>query len=181
MAKFKEKVVKIESGVVVKVAGSTIRAKGPKGELSILLPGDIGLDVKSDEIRLTLAGGSPQQFGLFSSLVKNMVAGVAQGYQKDLEVIGVGYKVKKEGRGLVLQIGFSHPVKYLPPPGCELEVLPDNRIVVSSPDKQLAGQVAAQIRSLKRPEPYKGKGIKYSGEVVRRKPGKAGKVGVAVK
>ncbi len=181
MAKLKEVVIKFENQVSLSFRDNQLLAKGPKGERSLTLPNPINVKLAAGELRLGLTNGEKALFGLYSVLIRNLIQGVDQGYHKDLELVGVGYKVKKEGRDLVLSLGFSHPVRFSPPPECEVEVKSDNNILVSGIDKELVGRVAAKIRELKKPEPYKGKGIRYRGEAIRLKAGKAGKVVAAVK
>ncbi len=167
--------VTITQGVELSVSGNIISAKGPKGELTAqLLPGfeieiadDKATIVKKADTRL-----AQQQYGLMRTLVFNLVAGVSEGFQKQLEIDGVGYRVALKGNSLELNLGYSHPINYTPPAGVELKV-EQNVITVSGADKQLVGEVAANIREFRKPEPYKGKGIHYMGETIRRKAGKA--------
>lgn len=161
--------------------GCRLEAKGPKGELTLDLDADIQAQVSGGSLSLKSKSGRRDTLGLYRALCQNVINGVSQGYHKDLEMVGVGFKAKKDGRNLILNIGFSHTVTFVPPQGCEVQVSDDIKITVSGSRKDLVGQTAARIRELKPPEPYKGKGIKYSNEVVRRKSGKASKVGSAVK
>lgn len=168
--------VEIPSGVTITVDGDTIKVAGPKGNLEAAkLP---HVDVKIEDATLTVARRSDEkiaraQHGLMRALINNMVEGVTKGFEKKLEVNGVGFKVALQGNKLVMALGFSHPVEFTAPEGITLAVDKMN-ISVSGIDKQKVGQVAADIRSLKKPEPYKGKGIKYEGEYIIRKAGKTG-------
>ncbi|HLL79917.1 MAG TPA: 50S ribosomal protein L6 [Ktedonobacteraceae bacterium] len=163
-----------------------VTVKGPKGELSYQV--DPALQLKLEDGTLTVSRPSDSKehrskHGLYRTLVNNMVEGVTKGYTKQLEIHGVGYRAAKSGENLVIQVGYSHPVQVEPPQGIVLNVegidpaTKATRISVSGIDKQLVGEVAAQIRRIRKPEPYKGKGIRYAGEAIRRKAGKAGKVG----
>lgn len=174
--------IKIPEGVSVTRADRRVEAKGPLGELSQLIPLEIEVKVKSGEVKLSRINDDKKAkalHGLFRTLIFNMVQGVAQGWKKELELVGVGYRAAMEGEKLVLNVGFSHPVIINPPPGIKLEAS-KNQIAVQGLDKALVGQVAAEIRAVKKPEPYKGKGIRYLGEQVRIKPGKAAKVGTGI-
>lgn len=169
--------VQIPSGVTITVDNSVIVVKGPKGELSQPLLDRVKVAVEGDTLTVTRQNDeklSKSQHGLTRALINNMVVGVTKGFEKKLEVNGVGYRVNGGGQSLEMALGFSHPVKYEAPQGVTLTVDKLN-ITVSGIDKQQVGQVAAEIRSLKKPEPYKGKGIKYADEVIIRKAGKAGK------
>lgn len=178
MSRIGKRPITIPSKVTVTINGSHVAVKGPKGELSRVLPsavtveqeGDTILVKRHDESRL-----SRQLHGLSRTLVANMVDGVSQGFQKRLEIQGVGYRAQVQGRNLVLSLGYSHPVQIEPPEGIQLAVENNTNVIVSGFDKELVGNVAAQIRDKRPPEPYKGKGVRYAGEVVRRKAGKAGK------
>ena len=174
--------IKIAEKVSVTVAGQRVEAKGPLGELTQLVPPEIKVKVEGGEVKVSRINDekkSKSLHGLFRTLIANMIRGVSQGWKKELELVGVGYRVKKEGEKLVLNVGFSHPVVVDSPPGIKLEA-EKNQISVEGSDKALVGQVAAEIRAVRKPEPYKGKGIRYLGEVVRLKPGKAAKVGVGI-
>lgn len=179
MSKKKEVIIKLDSSVKAEVLGKKLQVTGPKGSLSIEFPAGVEINLSGESLKVSILNQDRSTLGLYGALAANLVAGVSRGFSKKLEMIGVGFKAKKDGRDLILTIGFSHPVKYSPPQGCEIQVSEDTKIEVVGINRQLVGQVAAEIRKLKRPEPYKGKGIKYSGEVVRRKAGKAGKVGAA--
>jgi large subunit ribosomal protein L6 len=172
--------IPIPEGVEVSIDARRVRVKGPKGELERVLPEDISAEVADGEVRLQRHGSTRETralHGLARSLVANMVMGVTQGYEKRLEIQGVGYRATKQGDGLELAVGYSHPVRKAAPPGIEFEVPAPTRITVRGIDKELVGQTAAEIRAIRKPEPYKGKGIRYEGEYVRRKAGKAAKAG----
>lgn len=174
--------VAIPQGVEVKVDGSRVTVKGPKGELSDGFDPDIRIEVADGEIRVERATDAARHralHGLTRSLLANMVEGVTDGFERSLEIHGVGYRGEKRGKKLVLTVGFSHPVEIDPPPGIELELESPTLIRVRGIDKQLVGQTAADIRQVRPPEPYKGKGIRYRGEHVRRKAGKATAGGLA--
>ncbi|GMR19112.1 MAG: 50S ribosomal protein L6 [Patescibacteria group bacterium] len=157
-------------------AARVIRVVGPKGELSVNLPQGVGVDVKEREVFFKkLPGTAAAIFGLAYALARNAVEGVSQGFSKELELMGVGYRVAKTAAGLKMSLGFSHSVEFDVPEGVMVEVEGDTKIRLSGIDKRLVTQTAADIRKLRPPEPYKGKGIRYVGEVVRRKPGKAAK------
>ena len=169
--------VPVPAGVTVTQNGNSITVKGPKGELSRTLPADITVTNENGTITVTRPSDEPTHralHGLTRALVNNMVEGVTKGFQKTLEIVGVGYKAETRPYGLQLALGFSHPVEYRAPAGIKLTATNPTTIVVDGADKQVVGQVAAEIRSFRKPEPYKGKGVKYQGEQVRRKAGKAG-------
>ena len=177
-----KKPLRIPEGVTVEVekgVGPTsmvVHASGPKGKLSVGLPQGIQIKVEEKEILFDKRSGvAAKVFGLGFALVRNAVEGVAHGFSKELELVGVGYRVAKTADGLKLSLGFSHPVEFKIPEGVSVEVEEDTKIRLSGIDKQLVGQTAANIRKLRPPEPYKGKGIRYVGEVVRRKLGKVAK------
>lgn len=168
----------IPAGVEAKLDGNTVTVKGPKGTLSQTVHPNIHVDINAGEIVVTRPNDAKENrslHGLTRSLLANMVEGVTNGYKKELDVNGVGYRVTMQGKAVVMNLGFSHQVTMTPPEGITLETPSANKIVVSGTDKQAVGQFAAQIREKRPPEPYKGKGIKYSDEVIRRKEGKAGK------
>ncbi len=171
--------ITIPNGVEVKTAVGAVSVKGPQGELAQAVPDGISVTVADDAITVSRADDTRLQrslHGLTRTLVSNMVHGVTQGFTKDLEIIGVGYRASKSGSdGLQLLLGFSHTVSVKAPPGISFDVPTATNITVSGIDKQLVGQVAANIRALRKPEPYKGKGIRYAGEYVIRKAGKAAK------
>jgi large subunit ribosomal protein L6 len=173
--------IPVPSGVKVDVAPDhQVTVTGPRGMLSRRFPEVIGIRQENGTLALTRADESNTSkalHGLSRTLLANMVTGVTTGFTKGLEINGVGYRVAKVGNNLVFQVGYSHPVQMNPPEGISFTVEGTTRLTVSGIDKQLVGQVAANIRSIRKPEPYKGKGIKYANEVIRRKAGKAGKVG----
>ncbi len=171
--------IPVPAGVQVDITDNHIRVRGPRGELARAIPPGIRVTRVDGELRVTRASDAPQQralHGLTRSLVANMVTGVTEGFTKRLEIQGVGYRAQQAPHGVVIQVGFSHPVEFPAPEGIQLTVEAGNRIAVTGADKELVGETAARIRRIRPPEPYKGKGIRYLGEVVRRKAGKtAGK------
>ena len=171
--------VNLPSGVEVSVADRTITVKGPKGTLSREIPGEIEVFVDGGVLTCTRPNDERRnraQHGLTRSLVNNMVLGVTEGFKKNLEIVGVGYRAEAQGpSALRLNLGFSHPVNVNAPEGITFEVPAPTQIVVNGIDKEVVGQVAADIRSIRKPEPYKGKGVRYAGERILRKAGKAGK------
>jgi len=180
MSRVGKKPISIPDGVTVTVDQQTVTVKGKGGELTVVIRPEVSVTVADGAVTLSIAEGAAHTivayWGLSRQLIANMIAGVTTGFVKKLEVNGVGYKVAVAGQGLVLQLGFSHPVNFPLPAGVTATV-EGNQITVSGIDKQLIGQVAADIRKLRKPEPYKGKGIKYSDEVIRRKAGKTAKSG----
>lgn len=169
--------VGIPSGVDVKIEGNVITVQGPKGTLTRELHPEINVAVEGQQILVTRPSDEPLHrslHGLTRTLVANMVEGVTKGFSKGLEMVGVGYRASKQGNKLVLTVGKSHPVELVPYEGLEIEVPAPNKIQVKGMDKELVGAFAAVVRSQREPEPYKGKGIKYEGEVIRRKVGKTG-------
>jgi len=169
--------VQIPNGVTVTMEGNTVKVKGPKGELAHRLPS--GISVEKTDAVLNVKRASEETnhkalHGLTRSLINNMMDGVTKGYRKQLEITGVGYKAEQRPYGLQLALGFSHQIEYKAPAGIKLTAPQPTQILIDGPDKALVGQVAAELRSLRPPEPYKGKGIRYSDETVRRKAGKAG-------
>jgi large subunit ribosomal protein L6 len=172
--------ITVPPSVDVHIDGRTITVKGPKGQLTRSLHPDMIVSMEGSTItvdRPTEAKHHKQLHGLTRTLVANMVTGVTDGYRKPLEITGVGYRAAKVGDKLQLNLGYSHPIEIAPPAGVSFEVENPVRLAVVGIDKELVGQIAAQVRSTRKPEPYKGKGVKYAGEVVRRKAGKAGKIG----
>lgn len=169
--------VAIPAGVTVKIEGSVVTVKGPKGELVKAMHPDMQIEVSGTEVLVKRASEDKLHkslHGLTRSLVNNMVVGVTEGYKKELEIQGVGYRCAKEGKNLNLTVGYSHPVLIPEVPGITIDCPAPNKIVISGIDKQAVGQFAAEVREKKPPEPYKGKGIRYVGEHVRRKEGKTG-------
>jgi large subunit ribosomal protein L6 len=171
--------ITVPSGVDVTLSGRTISVKGPKGQLSREIPGQITVRQEGDQLlveRPDDARENRAMHGLTRSLVNNMVVGVTAGFTRQLDIVGVGYRAEAQGpTALKLALGFSHPVNVKAPEGISFEVPTATQIVVSGIDKEVVGQVAANIRSIRKPEPYKGKGVRYSGERVLRKAGKTGK------
>ena len=167
--------VAIPSGVTASVDGDTVHVKGPKGELSLNVHPEMTVTVDGGEIRVERPSDQKHHkalHGLTRSLVANMVEGVTDGFTRTLEIVGVGYRAEKKGRDITLNLGYSHTIEYKAADGVDLECPNPTTVVVSGPDKQAVGQAAAEIRSFRPPEPYKGKGIRYQGEQVRRKAGK---------
>lgn len=172
--------IAIPSGVDVALKDRQVTVKGPKGELGLEFSVPIAVKIEGSTVTVERPNDEKQSrslHGLTRTLIANMVHGVTQGFSKTLEIQGVGYRGSMDGKKLNLQLGFSHPVVVEPPPGIEIKLEGNNRITISGSDKQAVGQLAAQIRGIRPPEPYKGKGIRYAGERVRRKLGKAGKTG----
>ena len=172
--------IAVPAGVDVKIDGSTVTVKGPKGTLTRTVNSTIKVELDNGVINVTRPDDSKENrslHGLNRTLIANMVKGVSEGFSKELEINGIGYRAAKQGKDLVLNIGYSHPVTMAEPDGITVEVPGPNKIVISGPDKQKVGQFAAEVRGKRAPEPYKGKGIKYVDEVIRRKEGKAGKGG----
>ena len=172
--------IAVPSTVDVTIEGRRLTVKGPKGTLSRELHPDISVAREDGTLvvtRPTEQKTHKQLHGLTRTLVNNMVVGVTDGYRKGLEITGVGYRAALSGRKLTLNLGYSHPVEIEPPEGISVEVENPTRLAVVGNDKELVGQIAAKVRSTRKPEPYKGKGVRYAGEVIRRKAGKAGKVG----
>lgn len=182
MSKIGRLPITIPSGVTVTIAHDLVTVKGSKGELSYTLKPKIKAELTGDQLVISRSGEDKQfraLHGLTRALLANMVKGVSVGFTKKLELVGTGYRARLEGKNLVLSLGFSHEIKYEAPAGIELKVEGTNIIIISGFDIQAVGQVAAVIRSYRKPEPYKGKGIRYAGEIVRRKAGKAAKAATA--
>ena len=178
MSRIGKKPITIPAGVDVKINGSEVIVKGPKGELKNTFNPDIKIEIEGTEIIVTRPSDEKNHralHGLTRTLIANMVEGVTNGYKKELEVNGVGYRVQKQGKDLVMNLGYSHQVIMPEIAGITIEVPAPNKIIVSGADKQQVGQFAAEIREKRPPEPYKGKGIKYVDEYIRRKEGKAAK------
>ena len=170
--------IEVPSGVTVKIDGNEVKVTGPQGELSRCIHDDISIKQDNNDLIVSRPSDSKlhrSQHGLSRTLLANMVEGVTKGFEKNLDIVGVGYRAEKTGDDLVINIGFSHSVKVTPLPGITLSVEKANRIKVTGINKETVGQMAAQIRDIRPPDSYKGKGIRYAGEVVRLKPGKAGK------
>ncbi len=176
MSRVGMKPIEVPSGVSVTVEGAMVTVKGPKGTISKQLPSICTFDQEGNTIRVRRVGGSKlhkSMHGLTRTLLYNMVVGVTEGFVKDLEIVGVGYRAELKGKELVLSLGYSHPVRFPIPEGVKVEVPSPTKIRVGGIEKEKVGQVTADIRGLRPPEPYKGKGILYAGEKVRRKAGKA--------
>ena len=178
MSRIGKKPITVPAGVEVKIDGNHISVKGPKGQLALDFNPEIAVEVKEGEITVSRPSDDKLHrslHGLTRTLISNMVTGVTEGYSKTLEVNGVGYRAQKQGKDLVMNLGYSHQVIVPEVPGITVEVPSANQIVVSGADKQLVGQFAAEVRAKRPPEPYKGKGVHYVGEHIRRKLGKAAK------
>lgn len=170
--------IDIPSNVTVSVEGNKVTVKGPKGELLLAVASPIEVKVEENQVLVTRPDderASRSLHGLTRTLISNNIVGVTDGYTKGLEVVGTGYRVAQKGGSVEFALGFSHPVLIDPPAGITLTVEGTNKLTVSGIDKQAVGEAAANIRKIRKPEPYKGKGVRYAGEVVRRKAGKAGK------
>ena len=178
MSRVGKRPVAVPAGVEVKLDGHTMTVSGPRGTLERRLHTAMDIAVEDNVITVSRPTDNRQHralHGLTRSLVANMVTGVTDGFRRTLEIVGIGYRATKQGHKLVLTVGYSHPVEIDPPDGVEIEVPSTNVVVVTGADKEKVGQTAANIRAVRPPEPYKGKGIRYQGEVVRRKAGKVGK------
>lgn len=178
MSRIGNKPITIPAGVEVKVDGNVVTVKGPKGSLTQTLHKDMEITVEGTEVLVKRPSDVKEHrslHGLTRTLVANMVTGVTEGFKKELDVNGVGYRVAKQGKDLVMNLGYSHQVIMTEVDGISIEVPNPNKIIISGPDKQQVGQFAAEVREKRPPEPYKGKGIKYVDEHIRRKEGKAGK------
>ena len=174
MSRVGRKPVTIPPNVTVEVAGGRVRVKGPKGDLTTHVLSGTAVAVADGEARVSSEKATRNPaFGTMRANIQNMVLGVTSGFSKVLEIVGTGYRAQMEGKRLVLQVGFSHPVHFDPPAGITIKVENPTRLTVSGADRGQVGQVAANIRGIRPPEPYKGKGIKYEGEYIRRKAGKA--------
>jgi len=177
MSRIGKSPIELPSGVEVKVSGAIVTVKGPKGSLTQEIQPSISVAIEDGTVTVSRKSDERQVralHGLTRSLINNMVIGVTEGYSKELTAVGVGYRAALKGNQLDLQVGFSHPVSIEAPDGIAFDVPEPTKIIVSGIDKQMVGQVAANIRAVRPPEPYKGKGIRYSDEHVRRKAGKAG-------
>ncbi len=177
MSRIGKKPIPVPKNVTATIDGQTVKVKGPKGELERRLHPSMAIAMEDGNITVARPSDEPGHralHGLTRTLVANMVDGVTKGYSKQLEIVGVGYKAEARPYGLQLALGFSHPVEYRAPKGIKLTAPQPTQVIIEGADKELVGQVAAELRSLRPPEPYKGKGIKYQGEQIRRKAGKAG-------
>ena len=175
MSRIGKKPVIVPKGVTASVEGQTVSAKGPKGQLSVLLVDDVGVQMTDAGIAIAPRSDSKRaraMWGMSRTLVQNIVTGVTQGFEQRLEISGVGYRAQAQGKTVGLALGYSHEVNYPVPEGIKVETPKPTEIVVSGIDKQKVGQVAAEIRRFRPPEPYKGKGVKYAGEFIFRKEGK---------
>ncbi|WP_216831075.1 50S ribosomal protein L6 [Alkalihalobacterium elongatum] len=178
MSRIGKKPIEVPSGVTVTLNNNVITVKGPKGELSRNVHPEMDVKVEENQIVIERPSDNKEHrslHGTTRSIISNMVEGVTKGYEKGLELIGVGYRATKSGSKLVLNVGYSHPVEIEPEQGIEIEVPSNTKVLVKGIDKERVGAIAANIRSVRLPEPYKGKGIRYEGEYVRRKEGKTGK------
>jgi len=174
-----KKPIEISKDITVTKNGDELKVKGPKGELSSKFHPNIGIEIKDGEIIVKRPDDSKENkalHGLTRALIQNMVTGVTKQYKKTLDIVGVGYRAELKGKNILFNIGYSHPIYFMPPDGITLETPTPTQVIVTGIDKQLVGMVASKIRSIRKPEPYKGKGIKYSDEQIQRKAGKtAGK------
>ena len=180
MSRIGRKPIAIPAGVDVNISGNTVTAKGPKGTLSTTVHKNMSVNMEDGHIVITRPDDNKENrslHGLSRTLVANLVEGVHTGFKKELEINGIGYRAAKEGKNLVMNIGYSHQVIVPEIEGITIDVPAPNNIVISGPDKQKVGQFASEVREKRPPEPYKGKGIKYADEIIRRKEGKAGKGG----
>ena len=179
MSRIGKKPIEINKEITVLKNGNEIKVKGPKGELTSSFHPKIGIEIKDGEVLVKRPDDSKENkalHGLTRALIQNMIIGVTQQYKKTLDIVGVGYRAELKGKNLLFNIGYSHPIYFMPPDGISLETPTPTQIIITGIDKQLVGLVASKIRSIRKPEPYKGKGIKYSDEQIQRKAGKtAGK------
>lgn len=178
MSRIGNKIVVLPAGVEIKQDGNNVTVKGPKGELTRQFSSDIAMNIEGNEVTFTRPNDTKEMktiHGTTRANFNNMVVGVSEGFQKALELQGVGYRAQLQGKKLVLNVGYSHPVEIDAPAGIEIEVPNNTSIIVKGSDKEVVGELAANIRGVRPPEPYKGKGIRYVGEYVRRKEGKTGK------
>ena len=176
MSRIGRKPIPIVKGVKIEKKAELLNITGPKGQLSASIPASIGIEVKETDILVTRGSDIKSEralHGTWRALIANMMKGVTTGFQRKLEIVGVGYKAEIKGKKLQLALGYSHPILFAPPGEIKLEAPTPTSILISGIDKQLVGQVASKIRSFRPPEPYKGKGVKYEGEYIRRKAGKA--------
>ena len=177
MSRIGKKPIAIPQGVKINIRGNVVEVHGPKGKLRQPLPTGIGFEVDGDQLHARTLREDPQLgkfHGLARSLVANAVRGVTEGFRKDLDIVGVGYRAELKGKQVVFALGYSHPVVYDIPPGIDIAVDKQTHVTVTGVDRQLVGQVAANIRRLRRPDPYKQKGVRYTGEVLKKKVGKTG-------
>ena len=182
MSRIGKKPIEIPQGVTVEIKDGGVVVGGPKGSLSLKIRPEVEVLIEEGQVlvkRKEEGRLARSLHGLTRTLIANAIEGVTQGFRKTLEVVGTGYRASLEGEELVLSVGFSHPVRIFPPRGIKFEIEENNKIKISGIDKALVGQVAAEIRRIRPPDPYKGKGIRYQGEEIKLKPGKAGKAGAA--
>lgn len=178
MSRIGLKPIEIPNGVTVTKEGNTVTVKGPKGELTRTLHEEMVIDIQEKEVIVSRPSEQKEHrslHGTTRSLIQNMIQGVTNGFERRLELVGVGYRANKQGQKLVLNVGYSHPVEFDPEKGIEIDVPENTKVIVKGIDKERVGELAANIRAVRPPEPYKGKGIRYEGEYVRRKEGKTGK------
>jgi large subunit ribosomal protein L6 len=177
MSRIGKKAIPLPKGVTVTVEGNTVKVKGPKGELQRTVHPELSIKLENNELTVSRPSEETRHkalHGLTRTLVANMVEGTSTGFRKTLELVGVGYKAEVRPYGIQLALGYSHPIEYKAPKGIKLTAPVPTQILIDGADKEMVGQVAAEIRSFRKPEPYKGKGVKYQGEQIRRKAGKAG-------
>ena len=175
MSRIGKRPVALPKGVTAEISGQTVQVKGPKGTRSFTATDDVSIALSDGEISVTPRGDSKrarQQWGMSRTMVANLVTGVSEGFRRELELVGVGYRAQMQGKSVQLSLGYSHPVVFEAPEGVTLSVPKNTEIVVEGTDQQVVGEVAAEIRNWRRPEPYKGKGIRYKGEYIFRKEGK---------
>lgn len=175
MSRIGRKPIPVPKGVKVTIDGKAVAVSGPKGNLKTEIDNTLSISIENNDLVLKRSSEEKKikaLHGLWRALVANMINGVSEGYQKKLEIVGVGYKAEIKGKGIQLALGYSHPIVFIPPAGIKLEVPIPTNIIIAGFDKQLVGQVAAKLRAFRPPEPYKGKGVKYAGEYIRRKAGK---------
>jgi large subunit ribosomal protein L6 len=178
MSRVGKKPIELPEGVTITTDANNVTVKGPKGELSRTFSPDINVEIQENVVNITRPSDSKEHrslHGTTRALISNMVEGVSKGFERNLELIGVGYRAQKQGTKLVLNVGYSHPVEFEPETGIEIEVPANTKISIKGIDKERVGAIASNIRAVRPPEPYKGKGIRYEGEYVRRKEGKTGK------
>ena len=177
MSRIGKKPVTVPSGVTVMIDGSRVSVKGPRGELVRTFHPDVSFELDGGTLTVNRAGDEPRHkalHGLSRTLAANMVEGVTKGYTRQLEITGVGYKAEVKPYGLLMSLGYSHTIQVKAPPGVKLMAPQPTQVVVEGSDKEVVGRIASEIRKLRKPEPYKGKGVRYAGEIIRRKAGKAG-------
>lgn len=177
MSRIGNKIIPVPSGVKVSIAAGQVEVQGPKGKLVSVVPTGIDFEMKDGQLLAKRTAETKQQralHGLARSLVANAVKGVTAGFQKELEIVGIGFRAEVKGKSVIFNLGFSHPIDFQIPAGISISVEKQTRLIISGVDKQRVGQTAATIRSLKKPDPYKNKGIRYAGEVLKKKVGKTG-------